>query len=394
MNQKTLTLTLIGFVAVMATAATFLLAAGPKDKEEGKFHLVYVVTAPDLDKKAWIEQVKKESYGPVTLASLQVGTEVDIEPGFLTDGTRIVFAFDYCRRHYPKINRDVRRQHEEQVAMAQVAPVDRADLAQYCQMKGFSLKGEQFTAMDNAGVHLTLSDAAFEPGTTPEFQGAGPYGGLTSPERFTAKIASIDGTPAEKLPAAQQAQQPYVFLMSRNRSLLERVVLVAKPTKEEASVLLARLERYKEKRRVEDPKGAKEKCDVYVPEGLSRVHGEQIWSAAKTFNDPIPIAERIYVDIDGDGQVDLLARLVEHSTQTMVRIYYRNGAERCAIRTQYNGNLYTLFRPITVLKTHNCVYAYTNEYELTTNSWQSITPLLGPTKGCRHHDVWRWYEKH
>ena len=111
MNQKTLTLTLIGFVAVMATAATFLLAAGPKDKEEGKFHLVYVVTAPDLDKKAWIEQVKKESYGPVTLASLQVGTEVDIEPGFLTDGTRIVFAFDYCRRHYPKINRDVRRQH-------------------------------------------------------------------------------------------------------------------------------------------------------------------------------------------------------------------------------------------------------------------------------------------
>lgn len=396
MNQKK-TLALIGLVAVIATAATFLFAADTKDKTDGKFHLVYVVTVPNLDKKAWIDQVKKESYGPVTSSSLAVGAEIDIEPGFLSDGTRIVFAFDYCRRHYPAINRDVRRQHEERVVMAQVTPEDRADLAHYCQLKGFTLKGEQFTVMDNSGVRLALSEATFKPGTTPEFQGAGPYGGLTSPERFTAKITRIDGTPTEKLPAAQQAQQPYVFLMSRDRSLLEHVVPVTRPTKEETKTLLARLERYMEKRKAEDPKGEREMCRLYIHSGQTGKSYDPkdiSWWRALPDASP-PIAEVLYVDLDNDGRVDMLVNLLELPSHghTMARIYIGKGGERCVLREDDN-NQRPLFRPITLIKPGNCVYAYANRYELANNSRHRIAPIQGLADRCRHHDVWRWYERH
>ncbi|OGI41258.1 MAG: hypothetical protein A2140_06605 [Candidatus Muproteobacteria bacterium RBG_16_62_13] len=393
MSKKTLTL--IGFATIIAAAAAFLQAATPKDPGEGKFHLVYVVTVPNLDKKATIEQTKKESYGPTTAASVAVDAEADIEPGFLTDGTRIVFAFDYCRRHYPGINRDVRRRHEEEVAVAQVIPEDRADLANYCQLKSFSLKGERFTVLDNTGVRLVLNDATFEPGTTPEFQGAGPYGGLTTPERFTAKITRIDGVPVEKLPASQQAQQPYVFLMSRNRSLLERVVPVAKPTKEQARVLLTRLERYMEKRRVEDPIGRKEKCSLYVYDGQAAKPYDPkntIW-LRKLADEPLATAEVLYADIDNDGRSDLLANLIELGDYTMVRVYLASGGENCALHMN-DLNKHPIFRPNIILKLRNCIYVYSNRYELAVNSQQRIAPLLGPSERCRHHDVWRWYEQH
>ena len=46
MSKKTLTL--IGFAAIIAAAAAFLQAATPKDKGEGKFHVVYLVSVIDL----------------------------------------------------------------------------------------------------------------------------------------------------------------------------------------------------------------------------------------------------------------------------------------------------------------------------------------------------------
>lgn len=127
-NNKKKTLALISLAAVLATASAVLFADPvPKDKTDGQFHLIYVVTVPNLDLKASIERVEKKSYGPVTAAAVKVGAEVDIEPGLLTDGVRFVFAFDYCRRHHPKRfdpvrDDDVRRQYEEQVAPAQVPP--------------------------------------------------------------------------------------------------------------------------------------------------------------------------------------------------------------------------------------------------------------------------------
>lgn len=242
--------------------------------------------------------------------------------------------------------------------------------------------------LDNAGVRLTLNNPSF----TPAFKRST---GDVYADRFMATIARIDGTPAEKLPPAQQAQQPYVFMMSRNRALLERVVPVAKPTSEEAKALLARLERYKEKRRVEDPKGAKERCGLYIRAGeaaTSYVPQDETWWRPLR-DEPPPTAEFLYANLNGDGHVDFLVRLLETDSRIMVRILRGDGRDSCVLRT-YGGNRRPLFRPITVLKTRECVYAYTNEYEQPTNSWQRIVPLQGASESCRHHDVWRWYERH
>ena len=76
MNQKTLTL--IGFVTILATTATFLIAAEPKEKSDGKFHLVYLVSTDKVE----------------------VGAKAYVEPLFFTDGKRLVFAYDYCRQQY------------------------------------------------------------------------------------------------------------------------------------------------------------------------------------------------------------------------------------------------------------------------------------------------------
>lgn len=75
MNKKTITL--IGFVAVLATAVTFLHAATPKDKAEGKFYLVYLVSAMDL----------------------KPGSKVFVDPVFFTDGKQIKSFHEYCRSY-------------------------------------------------------------------------------------------------------------------------------------------------------------------------------------------------------------------------------------------------------------------------------------------------------
>jgi hypothetical protein len=357
-------------------------------KEEGKFHLIYLVTVPNLDKKAWIEQKKKEDYDPVTAAAVAVGAEVDIEPGLLTDGVRIVFAFDYCRRHYPEQNGTVRRQHEEQVAKEKVAPQDRADLERYCKGKEFSLTGAQYTVRDNSGVSLTLSDAQFTP-----LGWAHP--GYARPERFAAKITRIEGTLPEKLPLAQQARQPYVFLMSRNRALLERMVPVARPTHKEKKTLLDRLEQYKQKRRKEDPFGREERCGLYVYDGQAAKPydaSKTIW-LRKLSDEPLSTAETIFTDVDNDGRSDLVANLSELGDYTMVRVYPAKHVESCALKMN-DLNRSPIFRPIIIIKTRDCVYAYGNRYEQAVNSYQRIALLRGSPEVCRHHNVLRFYEEH
>ena len=277
MNTKSLTL--IGLTAVIATAATILLAADPNEKTDGKFHLIYRVIAPKVE----------------------VGSEVQIEPALITDGNRIYFAWDYCRWHYPERNYNPKARYkvkEDRLDWKLVSSYDQADLRRYCRHETFRIRGSEFSAIDNYGVRLTLNDASF----IPIHKDSSVPGGFV-PDRFTATVARVVGTPKPKLPPASADKQPYVFLMSRNILLLEKVVLrTMTPKPEEKATLLGLLKQYVEKRRVIDPKGANEDCSVYWSQrtGLHAVSGKTLVTA-----------EIFYTNLDGDRKMDLVVRLIE-----------------------------------------------------------------------------------
>lgn len=355
-RESVLPLLLLGLA--LSQASTGQSAELPS-ASEGKFHLVYRVIAPKIE----------------------IGAEVEVEPALITDGDQIVFAYDYCRHHYPAQNyRPGRRAHEERVEPMQVAREDQIDLQHYCQRQPFRLAEKQLTAVDNTGARLTLGKVNYAPLTLDVNQ-------QWAPEPFTATIIATDGRVAEKLPAAKEEKQPYVFLMSRNRELLNRVVPVAIPGEAQKAALLTRLEQYKARRQATDPTAAKEECETYVP------NYRDTWGVVpKT---PPAIAELTYLDIDGDGQVDLLARPVEDRTrQAMMRLYHSDATDQCLLRNRDPNRRSAIYRPIMVIKTPACVYAFTQLDTLEYAPNQALVRLNGSASTCHFHETYRWYERH
>ncbi len=365
MNQKK-TLTLVGVVAILATAGTLLFAADPKEKTEGKFHLLYRVIAPKVE----------------------VGAEVEIEPALITDGNRIYFAWDFCRWHYPERNYDPKARYnvkEDRLDRKLVSAADQADLQRYCRHETYKIRGSEFLAIDNDGVQVSLIEATF----VPIHNDSSVPGGIV-PDRFTASIARMVGTPKPKLSMAAADNQPYVFLMSRNHVFLENMVMrAAMPRPEEAVSLLARLERYKERRRVSDQSGINEECAMYWPQrrGLHARSGK-----------PLELVELFYYDLDGDGKQDLVARFIEDSKWlAMARVLNSGGSERCLLRNGDGNRNSPIYRPLTYLKMRSCIYIFTqtsteDARNKTGNANMNLIPLVGVPERCRVSESYRNYE--
>lgn len=365
MSKKTITL--VGLVAVLATAVTFLHAAStPKDPGEGKFHLIYRVIAPKVE----------------------VGAEVEIEPALITDGNRIFFAWDYCRWHYPERNYNYKARYnvkEDRLDRKLVSSADQIDLQHYCRREKYTIRASGFSAIDNDRVHLALNDAVMVP--IQHNSHAVPGGYL--PGRITTTISRVTGTVKPKLPPAAEDKQPYVFLMSRNTTLLEKVVLrTLTPKPEEVAPLLARLEQYKERRRVSDPKATSDLCKTYVPDDSQR----SSWQAVSR---TIPTAAEVfYTDVDGDGTKDLIVRLVEDPTRlAMTRIYYGSGTEECVLRNQDGNRNSPIYRPLTLLRTSSCFYVFTqtSTYE---NPNMNLVRLGGSPERCNAVESYKFHEPH
>ncbi len=369
MNQKktlTLTLTLAGVVAILATAATLLLAAGPKEKTDGKFHLIYRVIAPKVE----------------------VGAEVEIEPALITDGNRIYFAWDFCRWHYPERNYNPKARSnvkEDHLDRKLLSPADQGELQHYCRREEFTIRASGFSVIDNDSVRLTLNDATMTPIQVSSHAIPGGY----IPGRVTTTISRVTGVVKLKLPPAAEDKQPYVFLMSRNTTLLEKVVVrTLSPKLEETAPLLAHLEQYKERRRVTDPKATGDLCKTYVPEDSQRSSWQAVSRTTPT------AAEVFFTDVDGDGTKDLIVRLVEDPTRlAMTRIYYGSGTEECVLRNQDGNRNSPIYRPLTLLRTSSCFYVFTqiSTYE---NPNVNLVRLAGSPERCNSVESYKFHEPH
>ncbi|MGH8604459.1 MAG: hypothetical protein ACREXR_17265, partial [Gammaproteobacteria bacterium] len=121
--------------------ALLLGAATTSGAEQGKFHLVYRVIAPKVEQ----------------------GAQVEVEPALITDGDWLVFAYDYCRHHYPQQNYSAGRdKHEQRIEKKEITSEDQITLERYCERAPFTLKGNEFSVLDNARVRLSLSDPVYD----------------------------------------------------------------------------------------------------------------------------------------------------------------------------------------------------------------------------------------
>jgi hypothetical protein len=208
MNKKTLAL--IGLTTLLATAATFLLAAGPKDQTDGKFHLVFLAAAVDL----------------------KPGSKVTVDPIFITDGRTVRNFHDFCR----KIGESLR---PDQIA------VDRQFIENYCGRKPIALEPRGYHIINNHGQKISLSTVEFkvigEVVIPPNVERQSESDFKDSVMMGNAKIKTYQPGLIEPPKWLRNDGAPeYFFLMSSDKQVLERIVPVSQATSAEVVALTRR----------------------------------------------------------------------------------------------------------------------------------------------------------
>lgn len=208
MNKKTLTL--IGLTAIVATAATFLLAAAPKDSGEGKFHVVYLVSAVDL----------------------KPGSKVTVDPVFITDGRTVRNFHDLCL----KVGRPLRPVQ---------TTVDRQFIENYCSRRTFTFDSRGFYTLNNHGQQLNLNPIEFkiigevvihpdvERQSEPDFKDLVMMGHT----RVAAYSSGIIDSPKW---LRNDGAPEYFFLMSRDKRVLEKLLPISQASPSEVDALTRR----------------------------------------------------------------------------------------------------------------------------------------------------------
>lgn len=251
MNWKK-TLTLIGFAAVMATAATFLFAATPKDPGEGKFHLVYLVAAVDL----------------------KPGSKVTVDPIFFTDGKRVVNFHDFCRNQEKPLN-------------SEKVTTDQKIIEDYCARKTFTSDPREYHTLNNHGQQVTLGPIEFKvrdvaPGNQEVMMGQSAVSSFTPGSIRPPKWLRKDGAPE------------YFFLLSRDKRVLEKIVPVFRAPDSEVQALVGRA--------LEFSKLAKGKIAGGPP-----LHIRDINQAKGCHSSPsiFRLENALFADLDRDGKLDM-----------------------------------------------------------------------------------------
>ncbi len=319
MSKKTLAL--IGFATIIAAAAAFLHAAAPKDKGEGKFHLVYLVSTDKVE----------------------VGAKAYVEPLFFTDGKRLVFAYDYCRQYYQRLQKKPETAYpgilirkEDLIYPRQIAS-DLKVFHTYCDGKDLHVDFSAHMVRDNSGLRLNLSKATFElhkaTDDNPDLGGRPPV----FPERGTTMIQAVEGAPVFKPDVTIENGQQYFFLASDSATILDRIAPVVRVGNNDQRSIKAQLQNYAHSRTsaVDSNEKFKE-CSFGYPfnhkgflQGQGPVKLERVSLLAATI-----------ADLDRDGRPDAVVSLradglfertggrVQGST-TEIRLVFGNNRSKC-----------------------------------------------------------------
>lgn len=317
MNKKAITL--IGLTAVLATAATFLLAAGPKDKEEGKFHLVYLVSTDKVE----------------------VGAKVYVEPLVLTDGRDIKPVYEYCQA----VRRGIRDPRHRLIASPALA------LGRFCRNESFTINGKNMFTRHIDGSSLKLGDITFTAYITDDSTALQPFMSLTA----TSQIANVEGL---RQTLHTQAGWRH-YLMASSDDILHRVVPGESYQPAEYQLLLKRAQVFAERKKGVQRDGA---YDLPRSPGFENMHVE--------------IPSVMVIDLDGDGKNDMILQMrappqqknnsgigIHRSVWAGVGLIFANGEEEQLSKVYSSSNYWIVTKaghipgsPLAVLRMTSCNY--------------------------------------
>ena len=356
MNKKTLTL--IGFVAVIATAATLLFAADPKEKTDGKFHVVYLVSVVDL----------------------KPGAKAFVDPVFFTDGKQIKSFHNYCRSY---LKRPEQRKGVWKMDPRPQQIVDNLDVIYaYCKNTPVTIDAGKLHTLNNTGLSIRLGSVNFNPSTT-ETNYVGAHD--LFPHPGSATLTGVSGRPlAIGLDVESESRPQQFFLMSSNKSLLLRVVPVRRYKTEEMERLIKRA-RYL----ADEAKGRYRRWD------------DESRQSPAFVNTRPKIVNALFADIDGDGVVDASVGLVATTVGKQHPFHWGGlGFLTSTKGSSFFGGLsqqpnyeatlkqgYVDHAPFALLRIGSCSYIFSMLTELG-KSYQMVSQPL-PTKVCPHLNLTR-----
>jgi hypothetical protein len=223
-------------------------SAEPASASDGKFHLIYLVSAVDL----------------------KPGSKVYVDPIFFTDGKEVKNFHDHCKP-------------ERRTLQPTQIVGDLKFIENYCAKKTFSFDPKDYHTLNNHGERVTLERVGFHISDARGVNGETVMMGYSKLESFTPgtivppRLLRNDGAPE------------YFFLMAKHRGLLTAILPMAKAIAADMTSLIERARQF-----ADASKGKAE-------------NGEY----ALLREDFKPIVRRIvanplFADVDDDGSTDLV----------------------------------------------------------------------------------------
>jgi hypothetical protein len=356
--------------AVPAPATPPTGASAPDKPTDGKYYLIWRVTAPKVE----------------------VGAEVEVEPAFFTNGEKIVFAWDYCRQYYlnthkPKFIPISYKYEPDYVVNPQDIAENLESVHRYCEYQPVRLEGTHYVLLNNHGARFGIGDITFEaPVLEGRYERA--FWPPIFPKSGRATITKIEIGVSEQLPAAKAAAQSYGFLMSSNAKLLERLVPVSRSTREQIEQFDVRLNYYldlrQEGKRTNPPA---DDCRRYAPEGYAR----ELFRFEPARIQRPQVLDQFFVDFDADGNADMLAWVQEKRSDSTLRIFLATGYDVCAVYRK-GGNPSAFSYPVLLAHIGECYYGMTKYPG--DEGGNDAAVLAGPSDRCRDRVVVNRLSKH
>jgi hypothetical protein len=348
-RERFLPLLLLGFALGHTSAAQ---SAEPVPTEDGKFHLIYLVSTDKVE----------------------VGAKAYVEPLFLTDGTDIKPVYEYCQALQSGISSPDQRL---------IADQERA-LERFCRNEAFTIDGRKLSARGAGGAALTLGKISFTRYATGDTTMVAPFMSNTG----TAEVTSADKEPRVITP--EQAEWRH-FLMASNDKLLRSLIpdVTYQPTEYEHLLKRARAFAEREK-------------GVRHAEGAIKERRR-----SKGFeNAQVALVDTMAVDLDRNRQIDLVVGIRAPAGSdsgefdfvwAAVGLIFRDGREELLSSVYQKTNYWHAVRagavpsaPLAVFQTVSCSFVVYRPHEF--YGAIDFRAFGKPNDTCRDKHVMKVYE--
>jgi hypothetical protein len=287
------------------------LEGNAQDQDRAGFRLIYLISV-ETDK-------------------LKVGGMATVEPMFLTNGSKLIFLYDYCRFFADRKEGEASEFIDHKIEDREIAD-DLSIVTGYCRNKSMTIPAKDYFVQGSNGITLAINSFLTQPGKS----------GVYRPPIFPIEgVAAITKLGGQRIVGVEKtANEPqHFFWISSSLRMLEQIARRPRAPIDQVQSLLSKVKKYS---------AAVEEGGMKAPDS-SCVNRRELDYLERVKGQVRPEGLRLVGaslgDLDGDGAVDLTATiefLVRRSRKDYVvdftgrelRIFYGSGEEKCISRSE------------------------------------------------------------